>query len=179
MTTPPPIDRRRADEPGQYSHMAPSDQDLRHLLDRLFRYALALSHDRALAEDLVQDACLAVARRGGPWEIAYLMRAVRNKFIDLRRRERVLHIAPLDPATDADLHAVDPDPVFPTESIDAALATLGPSERELVYLAVVEDRTTAEIATLTGHPRGTVLSTIYRAKEKLRRTFTAARGMLQ
>ena len=41
----------------------------------------------AQAEDLVQEVCVGVARRGGPWREAYVLRAVRNRFYDgLRRR---------------------------------------------------------------------------------------------
>ena len=34
----------------------------------------------------MQEACLRVGRRGGPWKAAYLFRVMRNAFIDQMRR---------------------------------------------------------------------------------------------
>jgi len=42
-------------------------------------------------------------------------------------------------------------------------------EREALLLADVEGYTAQEIAELTGHPRGTILSLIHRSRGKLRR----------
>lgn len=38
----------------------------------------------------------------------------------------------------------------------------------MLFLTAVEGYTTAEIAQLTGRPRGTILSALHRAKKKLR-----------
>ena len=66
--------------------MADPTHDLSDLLQQAFRYALALSHNRTVAEELVQDACVGIARHGGPWERGYLLASVRNRFIDRCRR---------------------------------------------------------------------------------------------
>jgi RNA polymerase sigma-70 factor (ECF subfamily) len=66
--------------------------------------------------------------------------------------------APRQPADDDDLHQ--------------ALGRLKRSERELLYLAIVESYTATEIAEITGRPRGTVLSTLHRSKQKLRDLLT-------
>src|SRR6266487_2830381 len=62
-----------------------------HSGDRLLRVAYQLTHDRAAAQDLVQDALLRVyrsMRRGGlppeDWH-AYLRRAVINEYLRARR----------------------------------------------------------------------------------------------
>ena len=39
--------------------------------------------------------------------------------------------------------------------------------RELIFRHVVENYTAAEIAEMTGKPRGTILSAVHRAKRKL------------
>ena len=70
--------------------------ELEELLQRAFRYAVALTHDRDRAEELIQDACLAVSRRGGPWRIAYLIVVIRNRHIDVCRRNHTLKFHPLD-----------------------------------------------------------------------------------
>jgi RNA polymerase sigma-70 factor (ECF subfamily) len=56
--------------------------------------------------------------------------------------------------------------------MEAILAGLKPAEREILYLSAVEEYTTAEIAEMTGRPRGTVLSLLHRTKLKLRKRLT-------
>jgi len=48
------------------------------------------------------------------------------------------------------------------------LAHLRPEEREALYLNTVEGYTAVEIGAMTGEPRGTVLSRLHRARERLR-----------
>lgn len=145
------------------------DGEFEELLQRTYRYALSLCHDRTVAEDLVQEACLRVARRGGPWATAYLVRIVRNAFVDRQRREAILRIGPIDGAPEP---AAATPAVFVGEISDElarALAELSADEREALYLSAVGEHSAAEIAKLTGRPRGTVLSLLYRGKEKVRR----------
>ena len=58
------------------------------------------------------------------------------------------------------------------DDLHQALGRLKRSERELLYLAIVESYTATEIAEITGRPRGTVLSTLHRSKQKLRDLLT-------
>ena len=145
------------------SHATP---ELGDLLERAHRYALSLTHDPHRAEDLIQDACLAVSRRGGPWRIEYLISVIRNRHIDLHRRNGRVRFKPLRPSASVGGNghakgAID-------EELAAALGTLGPNAREMLYLAVVEGYSATQIARATGRPRGTVLSSIHRSKHKLR-----------
>lgn len=55
------------------------------LLRRGYRYALSLTHDPTLSEDLLQEACLRISRRSGPWHAAYLFKTIRNLRIDASR----------------------------------------------------------------------------------------------
>lgn len=50
-----------------------------------------------------------------------------------------------------------------------ALNNLRSQEREALFLTAVEGYTAQEIADLTHQPRGTVLSLVHRAKQKIRR----------
>ena len=147
--------------------MADDLADLNDLLRRAFRYALSLTHDRAGAEELVQDACLGVSRAGGPWRIEYLIAAIRNRHCDLCRRRRTLEFHPLEQDVAAAPFTSDGDP-----ELESALASLRAEERELLYLAAVEEYSASRIAEMTGRPRGTVLSAIHRAKQKLRGLLT-------
>lgn len=144
--------------------MTAAPEDLDVLLQRAFRYALALAHDRALAEDLVQEACLRVSRRGGPWRIGYLMSVMRNHLIDLHRRDGTVAF---EEFTD-DQVAGKSGPSDSALDLESALGHVDPANREVLYLAAVEGYTAAEIAAVTERPRGTVLSMLHRSKKKLR-----------
>src|SRR5262249_42544258 len=52
-----------------------------------FRFAYSLTHEATRADDLVQDAWLAVLRARGPWTIEYLLVAIRSRFHDQCRRD--------------------------------------------------------------------------------------------
>ncbi len=142
--------------------------ELETLIVRGYRYARALTHDSAQAEDLVQDAWLAILRRGAPRHVGYLFRTIRNRFLDLEKRRRLVAVEPLESATTVET----PTPTFAIDPRDLArsFGALRAGEREALYLAVVEGYTTAEVATLTEQPLGTTSSLIQRAKAKLRRT---------
>ncbi len=148
--------------------------ELDELLERAFRYALSLTHDRHQAEELLQDACLALSRRNGPWRIDYLISVIRNRHIDLYRHNSRLKQRPLREIDRAHGNGqlngqVNGQVNGPShDALSAALAELSPGERELLFLAVIEEYTAVEIARLTGRPRGTVLSSIHRTKQKLR-----------
>lgn len=142
------------------------------LLDGGYRYAFALTHDSAEAEDLVQDACLSMVSSGAVWERAYFFAAIRNRFIDRYRRNRKVLFVALDQDDDpgeamSDMSWEAPD-VLRDGRLQKALGILKAEEREMLFLAVVEGYTAEEIARLTARPRGTILSLLFRAKRKLR-----------
>ena len=144
--------------------------DLEAYLQRGYRYALSLTHDPSSAEDLVQDAMVALLRRGAERKVGYLIATIRNRFIDLYRRERLVVMGPLDEVGDEAVFALDArESDVDPERLEQALSILRPAEREALYLAAVEDYTAQEIADLTRRPRGTVLSLIHRARGKLRK----------
>ncbi|HUP46664.1 MAG TPA: RNA polymerase sigma factor [Thermoanaerobaculia bacterium] len=137
-----------------------------------YRYAYSLSHDAAEAEDLLQDACLAILGSGGRWERSYLFATIRNRFIDRYRRNRRILFLSLDSGDDAAAGVVGENwrtgDVLLSGQLDRALAILRAEEREALFLAVVEGYTADEIGQLTSRPRGTILSLLHRAKAKLR-----------
>ena len=148
-----------------------SSDDLGELLNRGFRYALSLTHDQAAAEDLIQDAAVAMIEREAHWEPSYLFTTIRNRFIDRYRRDQRVTFVSLESETDTDIpHAGSEEPFDSLEAarLREAMSSLRVDERESLYLAVVEGYTAEEIAQLTERPRGTVLSLLFRAKRKLR-----------
>ncbi|MEM9252167.1 MAG: RNA polymerase sigma factor [Planctomycetota bacterium] len=139
------------------------------LLTRGYRYALSLTHDATAAEDILQEACVGISRRGGPWHVGYLFASVRNAWVDTHRG-RSLDTVPLtnaehEPAADRQVG----DGLEHRETLDRLLGELNPAEREAVFLMVVEGYTAAEVAELVGSPRNTVLSRVHRGKTRLRR----------
>ncbi len=158
--------------------MADSPGDLGDLVQRGYRFALSLTHDATGAEDLVQDAWFSVLKAGGPWTRKYIFATIRNRFIDLYRREQRAATEPLRDDPCEPLHGKaglwdDDEILFAANgTLDSALGRLRPEERAVLYLASVEEYTAGEIAKLLDWPRGTVLSMMYRARQKLRRSLS-------
>ncbi len=155
-----------------------SPDELDEMLDRGFRFAFSLTHDRSDAEDLVQDAVATMLAKGASWQRPYLFATIRNRYIDGYRRRQNLKFVSLESETES----VFANASRPLELVDAlesarlhgALGDLRTDERETLFLAVVEGYTAEEIARITERPRGTVLSLLFRAKRKLRETLTTA-----
>lgn len=155
--------------------------ELDELLNSGYRYALSLCHDRGEAEDLLHDAVANILSNDGPMKRPYLFAAIRNRFIDGYRRSRRLTFMQLDQDGDEGEPAREvpstgrwqmPD-IIASDHLHDALAELRPDEREMIYLAVVEEYTAQEIADMTNRPRGTVLSLLHRTKRKLRESLYA------
>jgi RNA polymerase sigma-70 factor (ECF subfamily) len=145
----------------------------------LVRYAYMLSGDRALAEDLVQDALVKVYSRlrGAPGRgrsvgvaagsqahdlespftnaEGYVRRAVLTIYLDgYRKRQRwsgVKHLLSDDPSTRGADQAASA-----RVDVMAALAKLGARERACVVLRYFEDMTVPQIAEALGTAQGTV-----------------------
>ncbi|MEM8960483.1 MAG: RNA polymerase sigma factor [Acidobacteriota bacterium] len=145
--------------------------DLDQLLARGYRYALSLTHDHARAEDLVQDAWLSILEREAPRHVGYFFRTIRNRFLDLEKRRRLVAVEPLDESVEVGVEPVSID----VEDVERGLGTLRALEREALYLSAVEGHTVAEVATLTDQPLGSVSSLIQRGRAKLRRFLSQER----
>lgn len=152
--------------------MAPTPDNIDDLLQHGYRYALSLTHDPDRARDLLQEACLSISQQDSGWTKGYLFQTIRNQFIDDYRRQQNVPMHTLENHT-----PVDSDWEHGFAGVDAgysdtmvdALQRLRNEERELVFLSVIAGYPTRRIVRLTGKPRGTVLSTIHRAKKKLHR----------
>ncbi len=148
--------------------MAPDAADLTDLLLRSYRYALALCHDETAAEDLLQEACAAVLKAGGPWNEPYLMRCIRSRFTDLLRRRRPASADGLEevagPAAEGrTLEECRGEAML----LQEALGRLRPQEREALFLHVVAGCSAAQAAGIMGANRSTVLTLMQRGRNKL------------
>lgn len=150
--------------------MENTSTEIKSLLQHGYRYALSMTHNTTRAEDLLQDAWVAILQANGPLEKNYLFSAIRSRFINTSKRDRLVPMVPLE----TDKMENQEDDVYVAADNDAladSLATLRPVEREAIYLSAVEGYTAEEIAIHTNQPRGTILSLIHRSRKKLRQYF--------
>jgi len=141
--------------------------------DRLLRVGYQLTHDRAAAQDLVQDALLRVygsARRRGTapddW-YAYLHRAVVNEFLRTRRMRSSTEVL-TDAVPDRPEAGDQEDRVADRADLWSALGTLSPRQRAALVLRYYEGLADGEIATLLGCREASVRSLASRGLAALR-----------
>lgn len=141
--------------------VAMSDEEL---VQAGYRYALSIARHHEDAQDLVQQAWLKLQRAYGKVEgTPVLFRTVRNLFYDMKRRNKIVQFEPLEKSPEpgrSEATGVSMD-------MELVMKRLRPEEREALYLNVVEGWTASEISSQTGTPRGTILSHIHRARQKL------------
>ena len=140
----------------------------------LLRLAVLLTDDRATAEDVVQDAFVALQRRWHAVDPAaaagYLRTSVVNGVRSLHRRRVVAR---------RHLHAVGQDDVPPADlallltedqrEVIEALRTLPRRQREVLVLRYWSELSEAEIADALGVARGTVKSSAARGLASLQK----------
>jgi RNA polymerase sigma-70 factor (ECF subfamily) len=153
----------------------------------LYRQACRMSRNHADAEDLLQDTMMKAyagfeSFRTGSNLKAWLFRILTNTYINGYRRERR---QPVQSSTEqiteqslaaayarvttaqrsAEDHVLDS---LPDKEIQAAMQTLPPQFREVVYYVDVEGYRYQEIAAMMNTPRGTVMSRLARGRQRLR-----------
>ena len=135
------------------------------------RLGYLLTGNRALAEDLVQDAFVKVLgrfhdlrSRDAFWW--YLRRTIVNLSTSHFRRRRVER-AWLDRQR-PDQEAPAPHDLGERERLRMALLRLRPEQRAAIVLRFYEDLSEADTAEALGMPPGTVKSTVSRGLERLR-----------
>jgi len=151
------------------------DQFVADRLDRLLRYATAMTCDRYLAQDIVQDVLLRAQHRWdriGAMDAPYLYvkKMVTNEYLSWRRRRAARDIT-ASRATIEELVPVVDDPAVRHAERDAMrtkIAVLPRKQRAAIVLRYYEDCTDAEIATVLGCAEGTVRSHLSRAFKTLR-----------
>lgn len=155
-------------------------------LDAAYNLARWLVRSPADADDVVQESCLRALRffdgfRGGDSR-AWLLKIVRNTCYSWVRKNRP---AEINDEFDETLHS----PMQGTESAEAKLISRAESDRvrkalealplpfrEVLVLREIEGLSYKEISDLTGAPIGTVMSSLSRARQKLRDQLVAAAG---
>lgn len=148
------------------------------LFDQLYNFAHWLAHDRAEAEDLVQETYSKALRGFSSFQPgtnfrAWMYRILRNTFLTSRTGLKAATV-PLDPddSTELAVAGETPESVFIDQSqreiLQEALAALPVHFREVVLLCDVEEMSYREIASTLSIPIGTVMSRLARARRELR-----------
>jgi RNA polymerase sigma-70 factor (sigma-E family) len=141
-------------------------------LPALLRYAVVLTGDRDLAEDLVQDVLVTAHRR---WKrIAatdrpdqYVYRMVTNAYLSWRRRWSTRHIVLLEPP-DRPAAGAGPEDRPQHSELWLRLARLPRQQRAAIVLRYYEGLSVAETADVLGCAPATVRSNTSRALAALR-----------
>jgi RNA polymerase sigma-70 factor (ECF subfamily) len=150
--------------------------------DALFRYAMALCRDVAIAEDLVQETCLRALSAKKPLRPdsnhkGWLFTILRNIWLNQLRKGRWTPQT-FDPETyeaGSEIHASarsDPHNLYVSKlqvaEVRAAIEKLPQVYREIIVLREYEELSYQEIAEILKCPAGTVMSRLARARSRLR-----------
>lgn len=144
----------------------------------LYRFAFWLARDRAVAEDVVQEALLRAwasrdsltdTRAAKPW----LLTIVRREHARLyeRKRHDTVRVDELVECESAELAAAADQE---TTDLRRAILALEDDYREPLVLQVLMGLSTQEIASQLGLTQAAVLTRLFRARNKLRRALGAA-----
>jgi RNA polymerase sigma factor (sigma-70 family) len=130
---------------------------------RLTRLATAITLDRWIAEDVVQDAFAGLGRQASTVTnpAAYLHRSVVNLSIRVTRRRATVARQPRGVESVTNLPELD-------ETWDA-VSKLPVRQRAVVALRYWSDMSETEIANALDWPPGTVKSTLHRALKQLKK----------
>lgn len=142
-------------------------------IPRLRRYARALTGDRTLADDLVQDTLERALSRFHLWRHgsdlrAWLFTIMHNIFVNqARTRMRHQHETLEANAAVEAMRAREPD-WLELRDLESALAQLPHDQRTVLLLVGLEQLTYDEAARVLQVPIGTVMSRLSRGRERLR-----------
>ncbi len=139
-------------------------------IPRLRRYALALLHNRVLADDLVQDTLeralrkFALFRRDTDLR-AWLFTVMHNVYVNDVRASARRHTESVD-AIEPTVTTADDAAIL--RDLLSALERLAPEQREVLLLVGLEQLSYEETARVLDVPPGTVMSRLARGRERLR-----------
>jgi RNA polymerase sigma-70 factor, ECF subfamily len=142
-------------------------------IDRLYRAACALTGSRIAADDLVQDTYARVLSKPrllrNDDDLGYLLRTMRNLFLDQRRQAARRATDPIDPE---DLERVEGSSRQPHQAAEqrellATIAALPDEFRDVLVAVDVAGLSYKEASDALAVPEGTVMSRLYRARKRV------------
>jgi len=154
------------------------DQLIVVLIPQLRSYARSLTHEKDLADDLVQDCLQRAYEKIHQWQSgsnlrAWLFTIMHNLYVsNLRRILNGPNFTPLEYSNNqidnASLKEQCPDVHSDVRDLETALLALSTEHREIVHLVCVEELSYEEVAKILDIVVGTVMSRLSRARKHLR-----------
>lgn len=144
----------------------------------VYNFALTLSRDPAMAEDLTQEAFIRahanLERLGPPWNFrAWIFRLTRNYFIDQTRKER--EVDPLEEGQPVRSKGPGPEKeTMSRETVDRVHKTLGRMKvqhREILVLRELNDFSYAEIGEILELSPSNVKVSLHRARAAFQESY--------
>lgn len=145
----------------------------------VYGLCLRLLRTESEAAEVAQETFLRAYQNLGKYDDArpfdvWVLSIARNLCLDLLRRRQKHSPDPIEdfketlPSGD---QAADEQVIQHQErmTLEAAVSTLPPEDREVLALYYVQKRTTKEIAQVMGVAPGTIMARLFRAREKLRK----------
>lgn len=144
--------------------------------------ATRMVRDRALAEDLAQEAFIRAFERLSSYDperrfISWFFQILHNLTIDYLRRKRPVMVSlneleemghpAIDTASVSGAPDVQSEEAALAHALEAGLTRIRPEYREAVVLRYREDLSLQEIADIMNIPAGTVKTYLYRARKEL------------
>lgn len=149
----------------------PSQQDIIAEIPRLRRYARALTGDSSRADDLVQDTIERALSRWVLWRPgnlrAWLFTIMHNIFVNQLRGASHLDYRPDELIPELPVRAEQEDGLS-LRDLDRALQQISAEQRETLLLVTLEELSYEEAAKVLNVPVGTIMSRLFRARERLR-----------
>jgi len=152
---------------------------LRHYDDRLRALAYRIMGRADLMDDVVQEASIKAFRAlpdfaGRSSLSTWLLRIVYTTALNSLRSERNRPVHPADPEVLDTSRDEDPaDEIQRRDDVSAALSSLPPDQRAVVWLILQQGYDHATTATILEIPVGTVASRLHHARARLRRALGA------
>ena len=152
-----------------------------HFAPRIKAYLMRTGCEAGAAEEVVQEAMVALWRRADRFDPAqanastWVFTIARNKRIDMLRRERRPEVDPEDPALVRDPEVPADRTIESAQESDrvrSAVAALPAEQGDLLRMAYYEDKAHSVIAQEKGLPLGTVKSRIRLAMARLRKSLS-------
>jgi len=166
----------------EHNRLPNFEQDVLPHIDAAYNLARWLTRNKQDAQDVAQEAYLRAFRFfpgfSGSDARAWLLKIVRNTFYTWSHRHR-----PLQDAAEFDENFFPPDSRVPNPEeavlqndsdtlVRKALEMLPSNSREVLVLRELEGMSYKEIADITSMPIGTVMSSLSRARGRLRQVLT-------
>ena len=186
----PPQTGTGPDEPfllarARQGDLAAFEEVVRRYQRRVYGVAFRIVRAHDLADDVAQEAFVRawrsldrfdLGRPFGPWVCRIAANLAVNHVRSPRAREEGL------PEGHAETPSADPGPlgaILEEEAkrvLDEAVARLGPEQRAVFVLRAVEEMSYEQIAEALGISQGTVMSRLFRARERLARALAPYLG---